>query len=528
MLPLFHIPKQQPGKLSVTEVIKNSLKRHPIADELRFPREVDETEHLRLSIIEGGVSEPITLYEGKVLDGWGRYSVGKEHKKSVRAIHLEKIAPRRHNNLDDFAVEYLIKKNIARRHYSETLRARIAYSLATMPQGYRTDVEPSDSGRKVRSQEEAAAICNTSAKSIQRVARIYREGTPQDIVAMDDETLPLQVIEAEISRRKRNEKAAKARSSFPTIHTGPSKIICGDALKELKKLPAGIVQTIITSPPYFGLRDFQIKGQIGWEKSVQEYIANLVAVFREARRVLKDDGTLWLNVGDSYFGQYWNENGKGFNKRIPPSHLNSTSKTQRPDWLKRKEIVGVPWLLAFVLREDGWLLRQDIIWNKPNPMPESVSDRFTRAHEYIFLLTKQPSYYFDQEAITEPALNGKGDLRNRNAYRGGTKDRRLKHNGFHAPNNPDSRNKRSVWTVATNPAADATGHFATFPPDLIEPMVRCASRAGDLVLDPFLGSGTTALVAKKAGRNYLGIELNPDYVATAEMRLTLSSQGRCA
>jgi DNA modification methylase len=181
-----------------------------------------------------------------------------------------------------------------------------------------------------------------------------------------------------------------------------------------------------------------------------------------------------------------------------------------------------------VLREDGWLLRQDIIWNKPNPMPESVSDRFTRAHEYIFLLTKQPSYYFDQEAITEPALNGKGDLRNRNAYRGGTKDRRLKHNGFHAPNNPDSRNKRSVWTVATNPAADATGHFATFPPDLIEPMVRCASRAGDLVLDPFLGSGTTALVAKKAGRNYLGIELNPDYVATAEMRLTLSSQGRCA
>lgn len=251
-------------------------------------------------------------------------------------------------------------------------------------------------------------------------------------------------------------------------------------------------QTCVTSPPYYGLRDYGHEGQIGLEQTPKEYIEAMVDVFACVWDVLKDDGTLWLNIGDSYYN-YRPGKGQALTKQSVSNTNQDLPQTcarrgNKLEGLKEKDLIGIPWRLAFALQDFGWHLRQDIIWNKPNPMPESVQDRCTKAHEYIFLLTKKPRYYFDNEAIKEP-----------------TND------------NLDKKNKRSVWTVTTKPYSGA--HFAVFPTDLIEPCIKAGSKVGDIVLDPFMGSGTTAQVAQSLGRKYLGCELNEDYKGLQDKRL---------
>ena len=375
-----------------------------------------------------------------------------------------------------------------------------------------------------------------------------------------------------------------------------NKIIQGDALEILKQMPDECVDTIITSPPYWGLRDYGVEGQIGLEKTPEEYVEKLVNIFREARRVLKKTGTLWLNLGDSYAGapagnkghiknELFSAGSKGENYRDNLKQASQVKKNAfKNNGLKPKDLVGIPWRVAFALQQDGWYLRQDIIWAKPNPMPESVTDRCTKSHEYIFLLSKSSKYYFDNEAIKEKAEHPES----MHIYKEGNKiscvaeDIKFATKPQRTMGGYVTRNKRDVWWISTKPFKGA--HFATFPPDLVEPMIlagcpefvckKCGKprekiiqvisnpersqegrthsleeqRQGKtpvpekgwqtekqfigwtdcgcgvgfepgIVLDPFIGSGTTAVVAKKLGRNYIGIELNPEYVKIAEERI---------
>jgi DNA modification methylase len=363
-----------------------------------------------------------------------------------------------------------------------------------------------------------------------------------------------------------------------------AKVIVGDNRQTLKKLPDNSVQTVVTSPPYWGLRDYGTKSwtggdescqhiqdesktkrfgneefnknrpsreatklrgfyyedvcklcgateedyQIGLEQSPSQFIEELCLVFDEIWRVLKDDGTVWVNLGDSYAGS-----GKGspgnFGKHAPSGsarHLEHKHSGIVPDGLKPKDLVGIPWRFAFAMQDRGWYLRQDIIWHKPNPMPESVTDRCTKAHEYIFLLTKSPRYYFDNVAIKEPVseVSLKRAEYGWDSDRPSTKNASMGGSGIHVEKmgtrfvNPEGRNKRSVWTITTKPYKEA--HFATYPPDLILPCILAGSKEGDIVLDPFSGSGTTGEVALQNNRNYIGLELNPDYAKLSEKRLT--------
>jgi len=310
-----------------------------------------------------------------------------------------------------------------------------------------------------------------------------------------------------------------------------NRIDFGDCRETMRRWAADGVkaQTCVTSPPYFGLRDYGHEGQIGLEPTPEAYIAAMVEVFRCVRDVLADDGTLWLNLGDSYARSAGPEESKlatthtigvGY-KRVAENGGAPQKENRPPPGLKPKDLIGIPWMLAFALRADGWYLRQDIIWHKPNPMPESVRDRCTKAHEYIFLLSKSERYYFDAEAISEPAINAGKVVTNNNGKNGQMGDFGATRGGFMTPEGvtvKDTRNKRSVWTVTTKPYKGA--HFATFPPDLIEPCILAGSRQGDIVLDPFMGSGTTAQVTVQHGRQYLGCELNPAYEAMQQERLT--------
>ena len=364
----------------------------------------------------------------------------------------------------------------------------------------------------------------------------------------------------------------------------------GDALAVLKTWPDAFIQTCVTSPPYWGLRDYGVAGQLGLEKTPQEYVEKMVALFREVRRVLRDDGTLWLNLGDSY-ASAWSCNrpnviGNGSPhaatrmKRIPRGRGRWGGGNVAAPGLKEKDLCGIPWRVAFALQVDGWYLRSDIIWAKPNPMPESVTDRPTKSHEYLFLFSKNERYYYDQEAIKEPVAPSQIG-RERDDQVGGNKGNVVNHspggryktpsgwdtstgNGSHGafhregrdvgktgyvkksgnktrkpasargvPVNTDgstngavagsipwegsTRNKRSVWTVTTIPFKEA--HFATFPPKLIEPCILAGCPGGGLVLDPFMGAGTTAFVAARLNRRFIGIELNPAYIKIAEERI---------
>lgn len=284
-------------------------------------------------------------------------------------------------------------------------------------------------------------------------------------------------------------------------------------------------QTCVTSPPYYGLRDYGHDGQIGLEETPEEYIAAMVEVFRCVRDVLADDGTVWLNIGDSYYN-YRPGKGQALVKQSVANNDQDLPQTcarrgNKLDGLKEKDLIGIPWMLAFALRADGWYLRQDIIWHKPNPMPESVQDRCTKAHEYIFLLSKSRNYYYDAEAIKEEA---NPDNAKRYEYGfGGPKNEALAETKFGATKPVGAReydgqrNKRSVWTVTTKPYEGA--HFAVFPPDLIEPCILAGAPVGGIVLDPFMGSGTTAQVAQNLGRQYIGCELNTDYKPLQEKRV---------
>lgn len=350
-------------------------------------------------------------------------------------------------------------------------------------------------------------------------------------------------------------------------------ILVGDCRARLRELEAGSAHTCVTSPPYFGLRDYGHAGQIGLEDTPDQFVAEMVDVFREVRRVLRDDGTLWLNLGDSYAGS-WGAQGHrvtdsdeaswhGSQIKNHPKRRRQTG-TIRQAGLKPKDLIGIPWMVAFALRADGWYLRQDIIWHKPNPMPESVTDRCTKAHEYVFLLSKGPRYYFDADAIAEPiqtdpkeryeeraritgrgeqgAAAARGDDRdksggfppkargkgNAKTFRGGgayTQGQSFDNSAAVArdshgnkPNETGLRNKRSVWTVGTKPFPEA--HFATYPPDLIEPCILAGAPRGGLVLDPFGGAGTTGLVADRLGRDATLIELNPEYAEIARRRIS--------
>jgi DNA modification methylase len=298
---------------------------------------------------------------------------------------------------------------------------------------------------------------------------------------------------------------------------------CRETMRRWKE--QGIkAQTCVTSPPYFGLRDYGHDGQIGLEETPEQYIAAMVEVFRCVWDVLEDDGTLWLNIGDSYMttpagNKTWVDFGS--NKNYENHKIHSLVK-KKIDGVKTKDLIGIPWMLAFALRADGWYLRQDIIWHKPNPMPESVQDRCTKAHEYIFLMSKSQKYYYDHDAIKEP-LKGEPEVRNKNAegyqadYAHG--DRFSK--GERVFGADGMANKRSVWTVNTKPYKGA--HFAVFPSDLIEPCIIAGAPVGGIVLDPFMGSGTTAQVAQNLGRQYLGCELNPEYEKLQKKRLSQMS-----
>lgn len=330
-----------------------------------------------------------------------------------------------------------------------------------------------------------------------------------------------------------------------------SELICGDALSELKLMASDSINCVVTSPPYFGLRDYGIAGQIGMEATLPEYVSRLVAVFDEVRRVLKPSGTAWLNLGDSYSGS-----GRGGNPEDSPHQKQKTNRgcivgqtardaattngagDDRLKGFKPKDLIGAPWSVAFALRDAGWWLRQDIVWAKPNPMPESVTDRCTRAHEMIFMLTKSARYYYDQDAIAEQSI---GMDRVRDKQNGTTTkhsdggrftqkpDKQRGHKRTHAGFNDRwdamskdeqcsaMRNKRSVWTVATKPYPGA--HFATFPPEIAETCILAGCPRAGVVLDPFGGSGTVAEVALKHGREYVLIDLNPKYVELQKERL---------
>lgn len=317
----------------------------------------------------------------------------------------------------------------------------------------------------------------------------------------------------------------------------------GDCRDLLRAMPDQSIHCCVTSPPYFGLRDYGCDGQMGLEKTPEDFVAGMVEVFREVRRVLRDDGTLWINLGDSYAGagpsgaSYQSEttirragqvqDGKfRISKTLEARGLSYADKKPiPPPGFKKKDLLGIPWRVAFALQADGWYLRQDIIWAKPNPMPESVRDRCTKSHEYIFLLSKREKYFFDGEAIKEPAVGGQSGAA-ASFKRTGSK-RAVAHPGqvvgTHRPDRPDvtydgeTRNRRSVWTVSTKPFKGA--HFATFPPDLIEPCILAGCPEGGVVLDPFGGAGTTGLVAQRHRRNAILLELNPEYAAMARRRI---------
>ncbi len=344
-----------------------------------------------------------------------------------------------------------------------------------------------------------------------------------------------------------------------------NKIYNTDCLTFLKELPDNFIDCCVTSPPYYGLRDYGVAGQIGLEETPEQYVQKLVEIFREVKRVLKPEGTLWLNLGDSYNGSN-QSGGIGIvnNKKYHDTKDVKQIGTKRIKGLKPKDLIGIPWMVAFALRADGWYLRQDIIWNKPNPMPESVTDRCTKAHEYIFLLSKSQKYYYDQEAIKQPVADATvlrlaqqvEDQKGSNRIPGKTNGNMKAVGPGRKPRPDDNRggnqgtgrgipamaidgkgvnghsgyfdscgnligegmaNKKSVWTVPTMPFKEA--HFATFPEKLIADCIKAGCPENGIVLDPFMGAGTTGLVARKLNRNYVGIELNAEYIKIAEKRI---------
>ena len=312
------------------------------------------------------------------------------------------------------------------------------------------------------------------------------------------------------------------RIKIKTKKTKGYSLISGDCRTALQSLPAKSIRTCVTSPPYWGLRDYGVDTQIGAEDSPDDYVASMVEVFREVRRVLADDGTVWLNIGDTYASMRDSKAvpdslRKGNGGTAVPKAANRNPANLKAANIKHKDLIGIPWRLAFALQQDGWYIRQDIIWSKPNPMPESVRDRCTKSHEYVFLLTKRDKYFYDNEAIKEPARDwGTRDRTNGKYHNAGTG--LTPHTGL--TKSYEKKNKRSVWVITTKPFKGA--HFAVMPEDLAVPCILAGSEIGDTVLDPFAGSGTTGVVALRHGRKFIGVELNPEYIKLAEKRIMKS------
>jgi DNA modification methylase len=307
---------------------------------------------------------------------------------------------------------------------------------------------------------------------------------------------------------------------MPHINT----ILHGDVLDKLKEIETESIQCVVTSPPYWGLRDYGSDGQLGLEETPEEYVENMVKVFREVKRVLKHDGTVWLNLGDSYSsgsGGYDDKYMHNSTSGTPSGGVRKSVSASKPFGLPTKNLVGIPWRVAFALQADGWYLRQDIIWHKPNPMPEPVTDRCTKSHEYIFLLTKSAKYFYDNDAVREPVAESSIGRLNQNIDQqvGTTRANGGKKSNGNLKAVGDiekGRNKRSVWTITTKPYKEA--HFAVFPPKIPELCIKAGSKEGDIVLDPFFGSGTTGWVAQRLGRKWIGVELNAEYIKIAEKR----------
>lgn len=304
------------------------------------------------------------------------------------------------------------------------------------------------------------------------------------------------------------------------------RILCGDALEMLRTLPDNSVHCCVTSPPYYALRDYGVDGQIGREDTPAQYVARLTDVFSEVRRVLRPSGTLWLNIADTYAGK--GNQGDSVDPKYPNGRTGQTvAINRRVEGCKAKDMIGIPWMLAFALRDSGWYLRSDIIWMKANPMPESCKDRPSRCYEHVFLLTKSRSYYYDAAAIAEPVAESTPMRMRRkfgkNKYSAGIPGQAHQHlndyrpNGYAEEDIPLLRNKRDVWQINSVPYKSA--HFAAYPPKLVETCLLAGCPQDGIVLDPFLGSGTTAAVAKQMGRHYIGIELNPDYCELAKQRI---------
>ena len=304
------------------------------------------------------------------------------------------------------------------------------------------------------------------------------------------------------------------------------RILCGDALEMLRTLPDNSVHCCVTSPPYYALRDYGVDGQIGREDTPAQYVARLTDVFSEVRRVLRPSGTLWLNIADTYAGK--GNQGDSVDPKNPNGRTGQTvAINRRVEGCKAKDMIGIPWMLAFALRDSGWYLRSDIIWMKANPMPESCKDRPSRCYEHVFLLTKSRSYYYDAAAIAEPVAESTPMRMRRkfgkNKYSAGIPGQAHQHlndyrpNGYAEEDIPLLRNKRDVWQINSVPYKGA--HFAAYPPKLVETCLLAGCPQDGIVLDPFLGSGTTAAVAKQMGRHYIGIELNPDYCELAKQRI---------
>ena len=304
------------------------------------------------------------------------------------------------------------------------------------------------------------------------------------------------------------------------------RILCGDALEMLRTLPDNSVHCCVTSPPYYALRDYGVDGQIGREDTPAQYVARLTDVFSEVRRVLRPSGTLWLNIADTYAGK--GNQGDSVDPKYPNRRTGQTvAINRRVEGCKAKDMIGIPWMLAFALRDSGWYLRSDIIWMKANPMPESCKDRPSRCYEHVFLLTKSRSYYYDAAAIAEPVAESTPMRMRRkfgkNKYSAGIPGQAHQHlndyrpNGYAEEDIPLLRNKRDVWQINSVPYKGA--HFAAYPPKLVETCLLAGCPQDGIVLDPFLGSGTTAAVAKQMGRHYIGIELNPDYCELAKQRI---------
>lgn len=298
----------------------------------------------------------------------------------------------------------------------------------------------------------------------------------------------------------------------------------GDSLQVLKTFPDKSINCCVTSPPYYGLRDYGVDGQIGNEETPEEYVSKIVAIFKEVHRVLTEDGTLWLNLGDSYAGSgkgVWDV--KDIQKEVyVPNKTDSNIKMPKTwDGIKSKDLIGIPWMVAFALRNDGWYLRQDIIWYKPNCMPESVRDRCTKSHEYVFLLSKSNRYYFDSDAIKESRcalrLKGSGNKERKQRPNADTLQRGAQAGSIPYDGSATLRNKRDVWQINTKPCKDA--HFAVFPPELAENCINAGCPSGGVTLDPFFGSGTVGVVAKKQGKHFVGIELNENYCTLASTRI---------